>query len=55
MDVVFLGVLFVMAISFKNKIVAVVGGGNSALEEGMYLSGLAKKVYIIHRRDEFRA
>ncbi len=40
---------------FKNKIVAVVGGGNSALEEGMYLSGLAKKVYIIHRRDEFRA
>jgi thioredoxin reductase (NADPH) len=39
---------------FKEKIVAVVGGGNSALEEAIYLSGLAKQVYLIHRRDTFR-
>lgn len=39
---------------YKNKIVAVIGGGNSALEESLYLSNLASKVYIIHRRDEFR-
>lgn len=39
---------------FKNKVVAVVGGGNMALEDAMYLSEIAKKVYIIHRRDEFR-
>ena len=40
---------------YKNKIVAVVGGGNSALEDALYLSRLAKKVYLIHRRDSFRA
>lgn len=40
---------------YKDKIAAVVGGGNSALEEAMYLTKFAKKVYIIHRRDEFRA
>lgn len=40
---------------YKNKKVAVVGGGNSALEEGLYLSTLANKVYVIHRRDSFRA
>lgn len=40
---------------YKNKRVAVVGGGNSALEEGLYLSTLASKVYVIHRRDTFRA
>lgn len=40
---------------YKNKKVAVVGGGNSALEEGLYLSTLASKVYIIHRRDTFKA
>lgn len=40
---------------YKNKITAVVGGGNSALEEAMYLTKHAKKVYLIHRRDEFRA
>lgn len=40
---------------YKNKVVAVVGGGNSALEDALYLSRLAKKVYLIHRRDSFRA
>ena len=40
---------------YKNKIVAVVGGGNSALEDALYLSRLAAKVYLIHRRDSFRA
>ncbi len=39
---------------FKNKIVAVNGGGNTALEDAIYLSNLASKVYIIHRRQEFR-
>lgn len=40
---------------FKNKVVAVVGGGNSALVSALYLSTLASKVYLIHRRNEFRA
>ncbi len=40
---------------YKNKTVAVVGGGNSALEDALYLSRLASKVYLIHRRDSFRA
>ncbi len=39
---------------FKNKEVAVVGGGNTALEDTVYLSDIAKKVYLIHRRDSFR-
>ncbi len=39
---------------YKNKIVAVNGGGNTALEDALYLSGIAKKVYLIHRRQEFR-
>lgn len=39
---------------FKDKTVAVVGGGNTALEDATYLSAIAKKVYLIHRRDEFR-
>jgi thioredoxin reductase (NADPH) len=40
---------------FKDKIVSVVGGGNSALEEALYLASLAKEVNLIHRREEFRA
>lgn len=40
---------------YKNKTVAVVGGGNTAIEDAIYLSNIAKKVYLIHRRDEFRA
>ncbi len=40
---------------FKNKTVAVVGGGNSAIEEAIYLHTHCQKVYLIHRRDEFRA
>jgi len=39
---------------YKNKIVAVVGGGNSALDAAFLLSKMAVKVYLIHRREEFR-
>ena len=40
---------------YKDKVVAVIGGGNSAVADALYLSRLAKKVYIIHRRDTLRA
>lgn len=40
---------------FKDKTVAVIGGGNTALQDALYLSRLAEKVYLIHRRAKFRA
>ena len=40
---------------FKGKDIAMVGGGNSALQEAVFLSGIVNKVYLIHRRNEFRA
>ena len=40
---------------YRNKRVAVIGGGNTAVEEALYLANLASEVYIIHRRDELRA
>ncbi len=40
---------------YKNKVVAVNGGGNTAIEDALYLTNVAKKVYLIHRRDTFRA
>ena len=40
---------------FRGKTVAVVGGGNSALDDALYLAAMAEKVYLIHRRDAFRA
>ena len=39
---------------FKGQDVLVIGGGNTALKEAIYLAGLAKKLYLIHRRNEFR-
>ena len=40
---------------FKNKVVGVVGGGNTAVEDAIYLSNMCKHVYVIHRRNTFRA
>lgn len=40
---------------FRGKDVAVVGGGNTALEDALFLANLCRKVYLIHRREEFRA
>ena len=39
---------------YRDKVVAVVGGGNTALEDALYLADLARQVYLIHRRDRFR-
>ncbi|WP_377706412.1 thioredoxin-disulfide reductase [Pseudomonas protegens] len=40
---------------YRNQVVAVVGGGNTAVEEALYLSNIAKEVHLVHRRDKLRA
>ncbi|UKI36031.1 MAG: FAD-dependent oxidoreductase [Clostridiales bacterium] len=40
---------------FRDKTACVIGGGDTAVEDALYLANLCKKVYVIHRRDAFRA
>ena len=40
---------------YRNETCCVIGGGNTAVEEALYLSNIAKKVYLVHRRDKFKA
>jgi thioredoxin reductase (NADPH) len=40
---------------YRDEVCCVVGGGNTAVEEALYLSNIAKKVYLVHRRDKFKA
>ena len=42
-------------VSFIVKTVAVIGGGNTAVEEALYLANIAKEVIVVHRRDRFRS
>jgi len=40
---------------YRNEVCCVIGGGNTAVEEALYLSNIAQKVYLVHRRDKFKA
>jgi thioredoxin reductase (NADPH) len=40
---------------YRDQVTCVIGGGNTAVEEALYLANIAKKVYLVHRRDKFRA